>query len=290
MKYGVVFPQTEIGADPAAVRAFAVAAEELGFDHLIAYDHVLGVDASNHPNWKGFYDYKDMFHEIFVLFGYLAGATTRLGLATGVLVLPQRQTALVAKQAAAIDVLSNGRLRLGVGVGWNFVEYEALNEDFSNRGLRSEEQIEILKKLWTQDLVTFKGRWHKITDAGISPLPVQKPIPVWFGGGAEQVLQRIAKMGDGWFIPGYGELPDAEWKGKYAQLQQFAKKEGRDIASIGIEKIVKASKSHDLLKKQADAWKQAGTTHFSVSTMGQGLKTPDDHIEAIRIFKEAVSG
>lgn len=289
MKYGVVFPQTEIGNRPDAVCAFALAAEEIGFDHLIAYDHILGVDPATRPNWKGFYSHKDLFHEVFVLFGYLAGVTKSLGLASGVLVLPQRQTALVAKQAAAIDILSGGRLRLGVGLGWNHVEYEALGEDFSNRGLRSEEQIDVLKKLWANDLVTYKGRWHKITDAGINPLPKRRAIPIWLGGGAEQVLKRIAKMGEGWFIPGYGELPNEEWYRKYELLQQFSNREGRDFATIGIEKIVNTSDSRDELLEKAGRWEEAGATHFSVNTMGAGLKTPTDHIAAIRFFKESVT-
>jgi probable F420-dependent oxidoreductase len=290
MKIGVVFPQTEIGADVGAVRAFAQAVESLGFDHLVAYDHVLGADFSNRPERKGFYNYKDTFHEVFVLFGYLAGATQRLGLATSVLVLPQRQTALVAKQAAAIDVLSKGRLRLGIGIGWNDVEFEALGEDFHNRGLRSEEQVRLLKLLWTRELVTFEGRWHKITDAGINPLPVQRPIPVWFGGGAEQVLQRIAKLGDGWFYPGYGRYPDEESRHRFKLLHKFAHAEGRDPASIGIEKIVKALEPPEETWKMAKAWQQVGATHFSASTMGLGLKTLDDHIAAIRQFKQHVTG
>ncbi|MBM3948466.1 MAG: LLM class F420-dependent oxidoreductase [SAR202 cluster bacterium] len=290
MKIGAVFPQTEIGADVGAVRAFAQAAETLGFDHLVVYDHVLGADFSNRPERTGFYNYKDTFHEVFVLFGYLTGATQRLGLTTGVLVLPQRQTALVAKQAAEIDVLSKGRLRLGIGIGWNDVEFEALGEDFHSRGLRSEEQVRVLKLLWTRELVSFEGRWHKITDAGINPLPVQRPIPVWFGGGAEQVLQRIAKLGDGWFYPGYTKYPDDESRHRLELLHEFTRAEGRDPASIGIEKIVKALEPANELKKMRRAWQQVGATHFSASTMGLGLKTPDEHIAAIRQFKQNVTG
>ena len=177
MKVGVVFPQTEIGADPTAVKDYAQASEDLGFSHLLAYDHVLGANPASRPDWRAPYSHLDMFHEPFVLFGYLAGLTQRIELVTGIIILPQRQTVLVAKQAAALDVLSKGRLRLGIGIGWNAVEYEALGEDFKNRGRRSEEQIDVLRKLWTQQLVTYNGQWHKITDAGINPLPVQRPIP-----------------------------------------------------------------------------------------------------------------
>jgi probable F420-dependent oxidoreductase len=181
VQVGVVFPQTEIGADPAGVRAFAQAAEELGYQHLLAYDHVLGADVSARPDWAGPYTAEHQFHEILVLFGYLAGVAPGLELVTGVLVLPQRQTALVAKQAAEIDILTGGRFRLGVGLGWNFVEFEALGEEFRNRGRRAEEQIEVLRRLWTEPVVTFDGEYHRIPAAGINPLPIQRPIPIEAG-------------------------------------------------------------------------------------------------------------
>src|SRR4029453_17668221 len=198
MNIGVVFPQVEIGQDPAVVRDYAQTVEGLGYTPLLVFDHLPGANPERPGGWKGPYTYRHLFHEPFVLFGYLAAVTERVELVTGILILPQRQTALVAKQAAVVDVLSRGRLRLGIGIGWNFVEYEALGENFKNRGRRSEEQIEVLRALWTKELVTFTGRWHKITDAGINPLPVQRPIPIWLGGGAEQVLRRIARLGDGW--------------------------------------------------------------------------------------------
>ena len=199
MRFGVVFPQTEIGADPVAIRDFAQAAEQMGYQHILAYDHVLGANPASRPGWDPTYTHRDMFHEPFVLFGYLAGLTQRIEFVTGVIILPQRQTVLVAKQAAALDVLSGGRLRLGIGIGWNPVEYEALGESFKNRGLRSEEQIEVMRKLWTQELVNFEGKWHKITDAGLNPLPVQRPIPIWFGATNKRALRRLARLGDGWF-------------------------------------------------------------------------------------------
>ncbi|MER3404742.1 MAG: hypothetical protein C4289_05905 [Chloroflexota bacterium] len=199
MQIGAIFPQTEIGADPVAIRDYAQAVEELGYAHLVAYDHVLGANTET-PERRGRrwpYTFQHQFHEPLVLFGYLAAITRRIGLVTGILILPQRQTALVAKQAAEVDVLSSGRLRLGVGLGWNEVEYEALGENFHNRGRRIEEQVTVLRALWTQPLVTFHGRWHHITDAGINPLPVQRPIPIWMGGTDERVLRRIARMADG---------------------------------------------------------------------------------------------
>ena len=199
MRIGVVFPQTEIGSDPGVIREYAQAAEEMGYSHILAYDHVLGANIASRPGWRGPYTSETQFHEPFVLFGYLAGLTRRIELVTGVIILPQRQTALVAKQAAEIDVLSGGRLRLGVGIGWNAVEYQGLNEDFSNRGVRLEEQIEVLRAIWSGTAITYQGRWHTIDHAGINPLPAQRPIPIWIGATAETALRRAARLADGWF-------------------------------------------------------------------------------------------
>ena len=207
MKLGVVFPQIEMGADPGAVRAYGQAVEQIGYHHILAYEHVVGANTASRPGWRGPYDIDSVFHEPFVLFGFLAGLTERIEFATGIVILPQRQTVLVAKQAAALDVLSGGRLRLGIGIGWNAVEYEALGTDFHNRGRRCEEQVALLRALWTERAVTFDGKWHRVTDAGIEPLPVQRPIPLWFGGGEERVLRRIARLADGW-MPQF--QPDAE--------------------------------------------------------------------------------
>ena len=223
MQLGAIFPQTEIGADPAAVRDFAQAAEGLGYEHLLVFDHVLGADASKRESWERPYSHVDTFHEPFVLFGYLAAITETIQMTTGILILPQRQTALVAKQAAAVDVLTGGRLRLGIGIGWNDVEYEALGENFGNRGRRSAEQIELLRLLWTQDVVNYEGRYHKVTHAGINPLPVQRPIPLWFGGGAPQVVRRLARLGDGWF-PQF--QPDSEGQEKIGDMRELAQSGG----------------------------------------------------------------
>src|SRR5215472_4455384 len=231
MQIGVVFPQLEIGADPSAIRAYAQAVEEMGFSHIMVFDHVLGADITNRPGWHGAYTSKDMFHEPFVLFGYLAAATQRVGLVTSVIILPQRQTALVAKQAAEVDVLSSGRLRLGIGVGWNPVEYQALGEDFATRGARSEEQIAVLRALWTQPTVTFKGRWHQIEDAGIKPLPVQRPIPIWIGGGAEATLRRAGRIGDGWFPQ---MAPDERAGAMVERLRLYTREAGRADSAVGI--------------------------------------------------------
>ena len=287
MRVGVVFPQTEIGTDPMAVRDYAQAAESLGYDHLVAFDHVLGANTASRPGWSGAYQHTDAFYEPFVLFGYLAGITKSMELVTGIVIIPQRQTALVAKQAAAVDVLSGGRLRLGIGTGWNDVEYEALGENFHNRGRRSEEQIEVMRALWTQELVTYEGRWHKITDAGINPLPVQRPIPIWFGGRADQVLRRIARLGDGWF-PLF--RPDDSGRALIEKMRSYARQEGRDPSTIGIESWVSIrNRSPEEWSKDVSTWKELGATHISVNTMGAGLSSPDGHIDAIRRFKEAVA-
>ena len=288
MRIGVVFPQTEIGADPAVVRDYAQAAESLGYDHLIAFDHVVGANVASRPDWGGAYQSKDMFHEPFVLFGYLAGVTQCIEMFTGIIILPQRQTVLVAKQTAAIDVLSGGRLRLGIGTGWNDVEYEALSQNFHNRGRRSEEQIELMRALWTQEHVTYEGRWHKITDAGINPLPVQRPIPVWFGGSDDRLLRRVGRMGDGW----YALFRDMDLgRAMIEKIRGYAQEAGRDPDSIGIEASIGiANRSPDDWVKDVEARKELGVSHVSVNTMNAGLSSPQDHIDAIRRFKEAVAG
>lgn len=287
MKFGVIFPQTEIGADPSGVRDFAQAVESLGYDHIIPYDHVVGANPASRPGWNAPYTHKDMFHEPFVLFGYLAAVTKKIGLASGVVILPQRQTVLVAKQAAAVDVLSGGRLRLGIGIGWNPVEYEALGADFKNRGARSEEQIEVLRALWTKELVTFKGRWHTITDAGVNPLPVQRPIPIWLGGGAEPVLRRVGRLGDGWFPLAE---PGDKVRSMIERIRSYAKEAGRDPSAIGIEgRVSVADGSREKWLQAISQWKDLGATHVSVNTMKAGFSTPSAHIDAIRRFREATA-
>ena len=288
MKLGVVFPQTEIGSDPDGVREYAQAAEEMGYNHIIAFDHVLGANAGSRPDWSGAYRHTDGFHEPFVLYGFLGAVTSAIELVTAVIILPQRQTALVAKQAAAVDVLSRGRLRLGIGVGWNAVEYEALGENFHDRGRRSEEQIDLMRKLWTNDLVTYEGRWHKITDAGLNPLPVQQPIPIWFGGAAPQTVRRVATTGDGWF-PLF--RPDDRGKELIASMREQAEAAGRDPASIGLESWVSiGNSSEDEQRELVESWRALGATHMSVNTMNAGIGSVDGHIEAIRRFREVASG
>lgn len=287
MQVGVVFPQTEIGADPLVIRDYAQAAEELGYSHILAYDHVLGANPASRPGWNPVYTHKDSFHEPFVLFSYLAGLTRKIGLVPGVIILPQRQAVLVAKQAAALDVLSSGRLRLGVGIGWNPVEYEALGQDFKNRGRRSEEQVELMRKLWTNELVTFAGRCHKVTDAGLNPLPIQRPIPVWFGGTADVVLQRVGRLGDGWFPQA---PPDENCRAAIEKIRTCARSAGRNPAAIGIEgRMSPANRPAEEWLAEISAWKNLGASHLCINTMKSGFTTPTAHIEAIRRFQQATA-
>lgn len=217
MKIGAVFPQLEIGADPAVVRDWTTTVEAAGYNHVLAYDHVLGADPANRPGWTGYTD-KSLFHEVFVLFGYLAAITTTLELVTGVLVLPQRQTALVAKQAAEVDVLSGGRLRLGVGIGWNQVEYDALGVPFEKRGARLTQQVDLLRKLWADPVISYDGRFDHVDEAGLNPLPGRE-IPIWFGGTADAVLRRTGRIGDGWMPQ---SAPDENARRQIALMRQSA--------------------------------------------------------------------
>jgi len=294
MQVGAVFPQLEIGTDPDAIAKYARTVEDLGYDHLVIFDHVLGADASRPGGWTGAYDHRSMFHEPFVLYGYMAAVTTRLRLATAVIVLPQRQTALVAKQAAEVDVLSRGRLTLGVGIGWNAVEYEALNESFTNRGRRIEEQIAVMRALWTQEVVDFKGRWHRIDRAGLDPLPVQRPIPIWMGGGwdrqkralVEPSARRIARIADGWFT----HVPANEDSRAVMQaFRRLVEEEGRDPATFPVEGRLPAAKSGaEEWKRGIDMIRQLGMTSVELNTMGAGYRSLDEHLEALRRFKELV--
>ncbi len=278
MRVGVTFPQTELGGDPGAVRAYGERVEELGFSHILVYDHVVGADPAVHEGWNGPYDVHTTFREPFVMFGYLAGVTRALELVTGVIILPQRQATLVAKQAAEVDLLSDGRFRLGIGVGWNAVEYEALGEDFGNRGKRSAEQIELLRRLWTEQSVTFAGDFHTVTGAGIAPLPVQRPIPVWVGAASPPGYKRAGRLADGWFpmmTPGPA-LVEAR-----TIVETAARDAGRDPATIGMEGRVDWRGDGDAVADQLTQWEKSGATHVSVNTMGAGLRTVDDHLTAL---------
>lgn len=288
IKLGAPYPGQLLGKDPEALKAYFQAIEQLGYSYTACGDHVLGADRSVRPDWKPYFgkpplfDYKDVFHEPFVLFGYLASLTKKLEFATTILILGQRQTALCAKQAAEVDFLSNGRLRIVAAVGWNDVEYEALGVDFHTRGARVEEQIKVMRMLWTQDLVTFRGKFHTITAAGITPMPVQRPIPVWIGGASEPVLKRAGRLGDGWY-PSYPFFNEEQIRKDIALIHKTAKEHGRDPKQIGIQGM---TFFHDVRFDQgpgdqlppqdieegvaeAHAWKKLGATHYSVSALGR---------------------
>lgn len=295
MRLGVAIPQTDIGSDPDVVVDFAIAAESTGYTHLATYDHVLGANTENRPNWAGPYSSEHCFHDTFVLFGFLAAHTRSIEFSPQVLILPQRQTALVAKQCASVDVLSRGRLRLGVGVGWNPVEYTGLNENFTNRGKRSVEQVEVMKALWTQPHVIYEGVWHTIPDAGINPLPIQRPIPVWFGGAIEHVAPRIAQLGDGW-IP-LDQQPGKVAEDALALLYEQVHAHGRDVTEVGVDVWVSmAGASKQEWRDELIAWSQAGVTHITLNTAFDRLHHRridgtelTDHLDAIREYYEAVA-
>ena len=285
MRIGVVFPQTELGGDAGAVRAYAQRAEELGFTHVLAYDHVVGADPAVHRGWDGPYDVHTTFHEPLVLYGYLA-AVTSMELVTGVIILPQRQTVLVAKQAAEADLLTGGKFRLGVGIGWNSVEYEALGQDFSTRGKRLEEQITLLRRLWTEQTVTFSGTFDRITGAGLAPMPVQRPIPVWVGAQSPRGYRRAGRLADGWFPQ---MAPGPQLNEARRIVTEAAVQAGRDPASLGMEGRLRWQEDRDKLPAAMRQWQDAGATHLSVNTMGAGLKTVDDHLAALAAAAEAAN-
>ena len=283
MRIGVAFPQTEIGNDPVVIRDFTQTAEQLGFAHVLVYDHILGVDRENRDRpLAGGHSVKTPFHEPFVLIGYLAALTSRIEFATGVIVLPQRQTALVAKQAAEIDILSGERLRLGVGTGWNYVEFEGLNEDFSNRGRRQEEQIEVMRALWRDPVVDYTGRWHRIDRAGLLPMP-SRQIPVWFGGWSDPAFERAVRLGDGFiFGPARDPIDGID------SVRGFLDKAGRDPDSFGLDVVTTYSKDAAHVVADAQKFRDKGATHLTVRTMEAGLAGPRDHIDALQRYVDAV--
>src|SRR3984885_2716373 len=279
LRIGAVLPQNELGSDPGAVRAWVQAATELGYDHISGFDHVIGADPRVHTGWVHPYTVETPLHEIFVVFGFVA-ALTPLELVSSVIILPQRQTVLVAKQAAEIDLLTEGRFRLGVGIGWNAVEFEALGQRFGNRGVRFEEQIELMRRLWTEPSLSFEGRYERVTGAGIRPLPVQRPIPVWIGGSVDVALARAGRLADGWFPQ---VQPGPKLDHAIAVVHGAAAEAGRDPSTIGMEGRVQlaATRPEDVAGK-VQGWRDAGASHVAIGTMGAGLATADDHLEALR--------
>ena len=284
MRIGVVLPQSEIGADPGPIRAYAERVEELGYTHILAYDHVVGADPAVYEGWDGPYDIDTTFHEPLVLFGYLA-ALTSLELVTGIIILPQRQTALVAKQAAEVDLLSGGRFRLGVGIGWNAVEYQTLGQDFHVRGRRMDEQIELMRRLWTERSVTMDGKYDQVRGVGLAPLPTQRPIPVWIGAQSDRAYQRVGRVADGWF-PQMAPGPDLDHATEV--VAAAAVEAGRDPASLGVEGRISWRGDPDKLAQRAQQWNDAGATHISINTMGAKLNGIDAHLEALAKAAEAL--
>jgi probable F420-dependent oxidoreductase len=281
VEIGTDFPQIDIGDDPAGIRDYAQAAEALEYSCILAYDHVLGADPNREGGWRG-YTNDDAFHEPLTLFAFLAGVTRTIEFATGILILPQRQTVLVAKQAAEVANLSGGRLRLGVGTGWNYIEYEALGENFHNRGRREEEQVDLLRRLWNEPVLDYNGRWHRIDRAGLKPRPRQR-IPIWFGGWAEVVLERTARLGDGWFAgPFRGDPTTGDL---VSRLHAYLRAAGRDPATFPIEGVVGyADGNPETWRRHLNKWKSIGATHCVLDTMRCGFTTPGQHIEALRRF------
>lgn len=281
MKIGVIYPQTELKGDPEAVRRIGLAVEELGFDHLLAYDHVLGARHDREPKLSGPYTEEHPFHDPFVMFGYLAAITSRIEFVTGILILPQRQTILVARQAADLDLLSHERLRLGVGLGWNYVEYDALGQDFRKRGKRVDEQVPLLRKLWSEPLVDFQGTFDSVDRAALNPRP-RRVIPIWFGGFADVALQRAVAIGDGFiFVDG---AVDA-----FAQvdrLKQYLAEAGRSAEGFGLHCNMLLAKTPESVVETAHRWRDLGGTHASVVTMGKGLTTTDQHVDYIASVAE----
>ena len=310
MRVGLLFPTLEMGSDMGGIRDYIETVEALGYHHLLVPDHVMGAGLGTRPDWNGPYDYTCPFHEPFVLFGFMAGITTRLEMATGVLILPQRQTALVAKQAAQIDVLSKGRLRLGVGIGWNAVEYESLGKNFHDRGKRFEEQIDLLRQLWGSDLITFNGKYEQVIDAGINPLPLKKSVPLWVGAEARVAMQRAARVGDGWF-----PMFAASEKGaaRLNLMRDYLRQANRGITDFGpkfgIEAFVHAGRGFSSnvpayqkdpqfqsnnpgpqeWAREAEWWQANGATHISLNVMNADLQGPKAHIDLVRKFAGAMA-
>ena len=285
MKAGVVYPQTELDGDPGAVKAFAQAAEGLGYDHIVIYDHVLAAEhADRSPPLTGPYKETDPFHEPLVTYAYLAGITERLELTTGVLILPQRQTALVAKQAADVDLFSGGRLRLCMGVGWNWVEYDGLEMPghFRRRGKREEEQIALLRELWGNPLIDYSDTDHRIERAGILPRP-NRQIPIWLGGFSEPAYDRAARIGDGFLFSGRSQDHAVSIK---ASIEAKLAENGRADADFGFESIQEYRRGEDSWPADIAAWRVAGGSHVSVVTMGAGFETVDQHIDAITRWRK----
>ena len=287
MQIGAVFPHNEIGTDPGAIKAYAQGVEAMGITHLLIYDHVLGADPDREGGFRGPYDKDVAFHEPFTTFAFIAGVTDKIDLITTVMILPQRQTVLAAKQAAEVALLSNNRFKLGIGVGWNELEYVGLNETFNNRGRRQEEQVDVMRKLWSEDSLDYTGEYHRIDKASINPRP-SKTIPIWFGGSAPALLDRVARLGDGW-IPLMGANDKA--KACIDTIKQTRKAAGLSFANFGIQAQAQyAGGSPDRWRKHAEAWREMGCTHLAIATHNAGPTNVDGHLARIGEYQQALQG
>lgn len=285
MKIGIVLPHHEIGADPEAIKAFSVGAESLGADHILLYDHVIGADRERPGGFEGPYDKDVQFHEPLTTFSFIAAITTTINLMSAVLILPQRQTTLVAKQAAELAVLSGNRFRMGIGTGWNAIEYEALNENFSNRGRRQEEQVKLIRKLMSEDSVSFEGKYHKVTLAGINPRPTQ-PVPIWFGGGAPALLDRCARLGDGW-LPLMA--PNESAKQAIVTMKEVREAAGLSWDGFGIQAQAQAGGgTPERWSNHYNKWQDLGATHIAIATHNAGARSVDEHLEFFESYVDAV--
>ena len=289
MDFGISFPQTQIGNDPAIIRNFVETAEELGFERLTLVDHILGAKEAKDAPWAVHYTIEYGFHEPLTLFAWIAGFTKSIQLVTANVVLPQRQTELVAKQAAQIDILTGGRMVLGIGVGWSKSEFEALNMNFANRGARIEEQVDLLRRLWTDELVEFEGKWHKISEMGMNPRPIQQPIPIWFGAMEEVAVRRAARIGDGWLMSPRGK-PDDQMKKLVEAFYGEADSAGRNVNDLGIDATVFAEdRGPNEWLSEAQAWRDLGATSITFRTSESGFTHIDQHINAMRRLAEATT-
>ena len=287
MQIGAVFPHNEIGTDPGAIKAYAQGVEAMGITHLLIYDHVLGADPDREGGFRGPYDKDVAFHEPFTTFAFIAGVTDKIDLITTVMILPQRQTVLAAKQAAEVALLSNNRFKLGIGVGWNELEYVGLNETFNNRGRRQEEQVDVMRKLWSEDSLDYTGEYHRIDKASINPRP-SKTIPIWFGGSAPALLDRVARLGDGW-IPLMGANDKA--KACIDTIKQTRKAAGVSFANFGIQAQAQyAGGSPERWRKHAEAWREMGCTHLAIATHNAGPTNVDGHLARIGEYQQALQG
>ena len=285
MEIGAVFPHNEIGTDPQAIKDYAQGVEELGVTHLLIYDHVLGADRDRPGGFEGPYDKDVAFHEPFTTFAFIAAVTKKLDMITTVMILPQRQTVLVAKQVAELAILSNNRFTLGIGVGWNAVEYTGLNENFKNRGKRQEEQVELMRLLWESEVLEYKGDYHHIDKASINPRP-SKSVPIWFGGGAPQLIERCADLGDGW-IPLMG--PNEAARKTLAAIKEKRKSKGLDWDNFGVQAQAQyAGGDAERWNKHAEKWRNLGASHLAIATHNAEPTNVDGHLGRIKEYLNAV--